>query len=155
MARQAAAIDDLSGGRLHLGLGAGWQEQEHHSFGYDLLDRKPRFARYREGVEVVTRLLRNDEPVTFEGSYYQLRDAILLPRPQRPGGPRIVIGGNGPQLTLPLAAQYADEWNCVYLTPENFATLNTRLDRLAAQHGRPDCHPPHDDDRRLPDPRPG
>jgi F420-dependent oxidoreductase-like protein len=137
LARQAAAIDDLSGGRLHLGLGAGWNETEHHKFGYDLLDKKPRFARYREGVEVVTRLLRSHEPVTFEGSYYQLHDAVLLPRPKRPGGPRIVIGGNGPQWTLPLAAKYADEWNCVYQTPDNFRALSARLDTLATQHNRP------------------
>ncbi len=100
LARQAAAVDDLSNGRLQLGLGAGWQEREHTMFGYDLLERGPRFARYREGVEVVTRLLRSDQPVSFDGQYYKLREAILLPRPKRSGGPRIVIGGNGPQRTL-------------------------------------------------------
>jgi F420-dependent oxidoreductase-like protein len=136
LARQAAAIDDLSGGRLQLGLGAGWQEKEHTQFGYDLLERGPRFARYREGIEVVTRLLRSSDPVTFEGDFYQLKEAVLLPRPKRPGGPRIVIGGNGPLRTLPLAAEFADEWNCVYQTPDKFRALSNRLDTLARECGR-------------------
>src|SRR5512139_3911249 len=88
-ARMAAAVDDLSGGRLVLGLGAGWQEREHHLFGFDLLEPAERFHRFKEGMEVVTRLLQSNEPVTFEGQYYQLRGATLLPHPQRPGGPRI------------------------------------------------------------------
>jgi len=136
LARQAAAVDDLSNGRLNLGLGAGWQEREHTMFGYQLLERGPRFARYREGVEVVTRLLRSDEPVSFDGQYYQLHEAVLLPRPRRRGGPRIVIGGNGPQRTLGMAAQYADEWNCVYQTPLRFKELSARLDELLLARGR-------------------
>ncbi|MDP2975334.1 MAG: LLM class flavin-dependent oxidoreductase, partial [Anaerolineales bacterium] len=84
-ARVAAAVDDLSdaggGGRLTLGLGAGWQEREHHLVGFDLLDMKSRFARFEEGLEVITRLLKSDAPVTSEGKYYQLRGATLLPRP--------------------------------------------------------------------------
>ncbi len=136
LARQAAAVDDLSNGRLQLGLGAGWQEREHTMFGYDLLERGPRFARYREGVEVVTRLLRSDQPVSFDGQYYKLREAILLPRPKRSGGPRIVIGGNGPQRTLGMAAQYADEWNCVYQTPQRFRELSARMDELLTARGR-------------------
>lgn len=136
-ARMAAAVDDLSGGRLQLGLGAGWQEREHTMFGFDLLEVAPRFQRFREGLEVVTRLLRSDTPVTWIGEYYQLREAILLPRPQRPGGPPIVIGGNGEQRTLPLIAQYADEWNAVFVPPARFAELNAKLDSLLDEAGRP------------------
>lgn len=136
-ARMAAAVDDLSGGRLQLGLGAGWQEREHTMFGFDLLEVAPRFQRFREGLEVVTRLLRSDTPVTWIGEYYQLREAILLPRPQRPGGPPIVIGGNGEQRTLPLTARYADEWNAVFIPPARFAELNTKLDNLLDAAGRP------------------
>ena len=72
-ARMASAVDDLSQGRLVLGLGAGWQEREHRLFGFDLLEPAERFDRFEEGLEVVTRLLQSDEPVTFEGRYYQLR----------------------------------------------------------------------------------
>lgn len=132
----AAAIDDLSGGRLRLGLGAGWQEREHASFGFDLLDLDRRFARFAEGLEVAARLLRSDEPVSFEGEFFTLRDALLLPRPARPGGPPIVIGGNGPKRTLPLAARFADEWNGVYLTPDGFAERSRRLDDLLREVGR-------------------
>jgi F420-dependent oxidoreductase-like protein len=135
-ARVAAAVDDLSGGRLQLGLGAGWQEREHTNFGMELLERGPRLNRFAEALEVITGLLRSDEPVSFSGEYYTLRDAILLPRPQRPGGPPIIIGGNGPQRTLPLVAQYADEWNAVFITPERFRELSARLDGLLAARGR-------------------
>ncbi len=135
-ARMAAAVDDLAGGRLVLGLGAGWQAHEHNAFGWDLLDVPRRFKRLEEGLQVVTQLLRSDEPVSFEGEFYHLREAILLPRPQRPGGPPILIGGNGLRRTLPLAARYAAEWNALFLTPGKFAPLNHQLDALLRQAGR-------------------
>lgn len=132
----AAAIDDLSGGRLHLGLGAGWQEREHRSYGFDLLEVGPRFQRFEEGLEVVSRLLKSDEPTAFQGEFFRLDDALLLPRPARPGGPPIVIGGNGPKRTLPLAARFADEWNAVYVGADRFRELSTNLDRLVEAAGR-------------------
>ena len=135
-ARMAAAVDDLAGGRLTLGLGAGWQEREHQLFGFDLLPLKERFDRFEEGLEVITRLLRSDQPVTYDGKYYQLRSATLLPRPKRPGGPRILIGGNGEKRTLPYAAKYADEWNAVFASPAEYARLSARLDELLKQRGR-------------------
>ena len=135
-ARMAAAVDDLSGGRLTLGLGAGWQEREHNLFGFDLLDLKQRFTRFEEGLEVITRLLRSDSPVTFEGEYYHLQEATLLPRPVRPGGPRILVGGNGEKRTMLLVAKYAGEWNAVFASPAEFSRLNTRLDEVLKSAGR-------------------
>jgi F420-dependent oxidoreductase-like protein len=135
-ARMAMAVDDLSNGRLVLGLGAGWNQREHHLFGFDLLEPNSRFDRFDEGMQVVTRLLQSDEPVTFEGQYYQLHDATLLPRPRRTGGPRIVIGGNGVKRTLSYVVRYASEWNCVSLPPKDFANLNARLDELLTEAGR-------------------
>lgn len=135
-ARVACAVDDLSGGRLTLGVGAGWQEREHTNFGFDLLDVRGRFARLGEALEVVTRLLHSNEPVSLDGPRYRLRDAIVLPRPRRPNGPPILIGGNGPLRTLPLAAHYADEWNAVYVPARRFAELSGRLDTLLAGRGR-------------------
>jgi len=135
-ARVARDVDDLSNGRLTLGLGAGWQEREHSHFGYDLLELSKRFARFQEGLEVVSRLLRSGEPVSFSGEFYRLQDAVLMPRPQRRGGPPILIGGVGAQRTLPLVARYADEWNAVYIPAARFAELGTKLDGLVARQGR-------------------
>jgi F420-dependent oxidoreductase-like protein len=135
-ARMAAAVDDLSDGRLSLGVGAGWQEREHSNYGWDLLDINQRFVRFQEGLDVITRLLQSDTPVDYAGQYYRLHEAILLPRPVRPGGPPILIGGNGARRTLPLAARYANEWNAVYIPPVEFDALNTRLDALLRLEGR-------------------
>lgn len=135
-ARMASAVDDLSGGRLTLGMGAGWQEREHEHYGWDLLPVRARFDRFEEGLEVVTRLLRSDAPVDFEGSYYRLRDAVLLPRPLRVSGPPILVGGNGPRRTLGLAARFAEEWNGVYINAHKFAELSNRLDRLLLEQER-------------------
>lgn len=137
-ARTAKDVDDLSGGRLVLGLGAGWGGgvREHTSFGFELLDTPQRFRRFEEGLEVITRLLRSEEPVTFKGEYYRLQEATLLPRPSRPSGPPIMIGGNGPRLVLSLAARYGDEWNAIFRSPAQFKELNERLDVLLIEQGR-------------------
>ena len=133
-AKMATAIDDLSGGRLQLGLGAGWQEREHAHYGFDLLPIPQRIARFQEALDVVTSLLRSDEPVTFNGTYYHLQEATLLPRPHRAGGPPIVIGGG--RSILPFAARYASEWNTAFAPASKFAALNTRLDELLEKQGR-------------------
>ena len=136
LARQAAALDDLSNGRMIIGIGAGWQEREHTLFGHELGDIPTRMARFEEGLEVITRLLKSDEPVTFEGKFFQLRGATLLPRPQRAGGPQILIGGNGVKRTLPLVARFASIWNGVYLSPDEFRERNKILDGLLQEAGR-------------------
>ncbi len=136
LARMARDVDDLSGGRLRLGLGAGWQVREHEMFGWALLGVAERFARFEEALEVVSRLLTEPEPVDFDGNFYQLDGARLVPRPARESGPPLVIGGNGMQRTLPLATRYADEWNGVYLRPEQFAKRNRLLDKLLSEAGR-------------------
>ncbi len=135
-ARFACAVDDLSNGRLVLGLGAGWQEREHTNYGWDLLDVPNRFTRFEEGLKIIEHLLKKDEPLTFSGEYYRIKDAVLHPRPHRPSGPPILIGGNGPQRTLPLAARYAHEWNGIYLSPAKFAERNHRLDELLEEYNR-------------------
>jgi len=135
-ARMAAAVDDLSGGRLTLGLGAGWQEREHQKFGFDLLEPEARFARFQEGLEVISRLFASGEAVDFSGKFFQLHQAVLLPKPARLGGPPLLIGGNGARRTLPLAARYAAEWNGVYLAQPEFDRLNRRLDELLIEQNR-------------------
>ncbi len=130
LARMAAAVDDLSGGRLIFGMGAGWQEREHHNFSIPFPDRSTRFAMLTEALEITTRLFNNDAPVSYAGAHFSLDEAILLPRPERAGGPPILIGGNGPKRTLPLAAEFADEWNGVFIDPATYAERNRLLDEL-------------------------
>jgi F420-dependent oxidoreductase-like protein len=132
--RQAAAIDELSGGRLVLGLGAGWQAREHHNYGIAFDDFPTRFARLADALEITRRLLDGEAPVSYDGRHISVHDAVLLPRPPRKLP--ILIGGNGPQRTLPLAAQYADEWNAVYAPVELFRQRTAELDELLDKRGR-------------------
>lgn len=134
LARQAMAIDDLSGGRFVLGVGAGWNEREHTMFGYPLGDIARRMARFTEALEVMTRLIRDEPPQSFAGEYYQLRDAVLLPRPGRPTP--VMIGGSGPQRTLPLVARYADSWNASGMNADEVRERNMTLDGLVEKAGR-------------------
>lgn len=136
LVRMAAAVDDLSGGRLVLGLGAGWHEAEHRQFGVPFYDKVTRHEMFAEGLEITTRLLRDDAPQTFTGKHFSLDGAVLLPRPQRPGGPPILIGGNGMKWTLPLVANYADEWNGVGIDPSGYKERNQHLTELLQQSGR-------------------
>ena len=134
-ARMGKDVDALSDGRLTLGVGAGWQEREHTAFGYDLLPIPERFDRFAESLEVIRSLLREEEPITFDGEYYSLEEAILLPEPLE-NRPPVLVGGNGEHRTLPLTAKYADEWNGVFIPPEKYVELNRRLDNLLESNGR-------------------
>lgn len=134
LARQAAAVDDLSGGRLVFGLGAGWQHREHENYAIPFYDQKTRFEMLTDALEITQRLFDNAQATTFEGNHLRVKDAVLLPRPKR--RTPILIGGNGPKRTLPLAARYADEWNAVYIDADKFATKNRHLSTLIAKMGR-------------------
>ncbi len=125
LARQGYQIDDLSGGRFTLGVGAGWQDREHNMFGFPLLSVKERLDRLEEGMQVITGLIRSNEPVSFQGEYYSLQDAHLLPKPRRKTP--ILIGGNGKNRILPMVARYADEWNG---TSMHTTVLKERLELL-------------------------
>lgn len=134
LARQAMAIDDLSGGRMILGVGAGWLEREHTMFGYPLSDIKTRFDRFEEGVEIISLLIRSKEPVFFEGRFFQLHKAQLLPRPKR--STPILIGGMGLKRTMPLVARFADIWNCQRASIDVFKERSKLLDKLLIDEGR-------------------
>jgi alkanesulfonate monooxygenase SsuD/methylene tetrahydromethanopterin reductase-like flavin-dependent oxidoreductase (luciferase family) len=136
MARDALALDNLSGGRMVLGVGAGWMEREHAMFGFELGDVKTRMRRFTEGVRVLDLLLRHEEPVSFKGKFFRLEDAQLLPRSPRPGGTRLMIGGAGPTKTLPLTARYANVWNTGPRQPEAYKETSTFLDELIVKEGR-------------------
>lgn len=133
LVRQAMALDDLSGGRHILGVGAGWMEREHAMYGYALGDKATRSRRLREAVDVMALLSRNTEPVNYQGRFYTLRDAVLLPRSPKL---RLMIGGGGPTRTLPLTAKYADIWNVGGRSPEAYGESSTLLDELVVKAGR-------------------
>ena len=117
VANMAASLDIVSGGRLELGLGAGWNEQETKAYGIDLLPMGQRMDRFEEAVEVIDSLLVH-EITTFQGKYFQLEQARCEPKgPQQPRPP-IVIGGGGEKRTLRIAARFAQHWNLPFATPE-------------------------------------
>jgi alkanesulfonate monooxygenase SsuD/methylene tetrahydromethanopterin reductase-like flavin-dependent oxidoreductase (luciferase family) len=134
LARQAMSLNALSGGRMILGVGAGWHEGEHSRFGYPLGDIRTRLDRFSEGLEVISCLLRSEQPVSFQGRFYHLQDAAIFPRPKQTT--RILVGGKGPRRILPLVARYADIWNDNGKNPEEFSKLNAHLDQLLLAAGR-------------------
>jgi F420-dependent oxidoreductase-like protein len=110
LANMAATLDVISDGRLELGLGAGWNQDEADALGIPLPPLKERFDRFDEGVEVV-RLLLSQEVSDFDGTYFNLRQARCEPKPVQRPHPPIVIGGSGPNRTLRSVARFADHWN--------------------------------------------
>jgi F420-dependent oxidoreductase-like protein len=110
LANMAATLDVVSDGRLELGLGAGWNQDEADALGIELPPLKERFDRFDEGLEVVIALLSN-EVSDYDGRYFQLRQARCEPKPVQRPHPPIVIGGTGPKRTLPAVARHADHWN--------------------------------------------
>lgn len=136
LVRMASAVDDLSDGRLVLGMGIGWQDREHRSFGIPFPPVSTRYEMLKDALEITVRLLLSDSPTTYQGKHFSLDDALLLPRPQRAGGPPILIGGNGEKKTLPLAAEFADEWNGVFIDPESYRKHNEHLTQLLREAGR-------------------
>ncbi len=133
LAKMAAEIDIISGGRLVLGLGAGWQENEHQKYGIEFSTVGGRLSRLEEACEVVTGLLRN-ERTTFRGKYYQLDDAPLAPKPVQQPLP-LLIGGGGEKRTMRIAAKHADEWN-VWGRPDLLRRKMGVLDEHCGNLGR-------------------
>src|SRR5690606_115249 len=134
LARQAAQIDVLSGGRFILGVGAGWNVPEHEAFGFPFPPVRERMDRLEEGIQVV-RALWGDGPTSFDGRYYQLRDVESYPKPVQSPAP-ILIGGSGEKRTLRLVAQYADEWNAIGLDLEGYRRKVEVLHRHCEDVGR-------------------
>ncbi len=131
-AKIADTIDEISGGRLLLGLGAGWNDPDYTEFGYPFDHRVSRFA---EAIAIIHGLLRNGH-VNFEGTYYSARDCELRPRGPRPQGPPIVIGSTSPRM-LGLLAQYGDIWNAwARQTLEELAEDRDKVDAAMEAAGR-------------------
>jgi probable F420-dependent oxidoreductase len=132
IAKMAATIDEISGGRLILGLGAGWHEPEYAAFGYSFDHRVSRFA---EALQIITALLRTGH-VDFQGAYYTARDCELRPRGPRREGLPILVGGSGERM-LRLAARYSDAWNADRQNDvAAVQALNARVDAACHDVGR-------------------
>jgi probable F420-dependent oxidoreductase len=134
LAKQAATIDEIAGGRFVLGLGAGWNETEFRAFGFPFDHRIDRF----EEAFTIIRALLQDGAIDFEGRFYQARDCELLPRP-RPGGPPLLIGSNGPRM-LRITMPHAHAWNTWYADtgnrPDGVASLRAIVDGACRDVGR-------------------
>ena len=137
LAKAATTIDLASGGRLDLGLGAGWYEDEYRAFGYPFGTAGERFELLEETVAVVAKLLREAGPSDFQGRLLTLRGAYNNPRPAREGGPPLWIGSKGGPRSLSLIAREADGWNTVWRwTPEDYRAVAARLDEACERAGR-------------------
>ena len=133
LAKSAVTVDHVSGGRLVLGIGAGWQRNEHTAYGLEFSDVKGRLDRLEEACAIVTSLL-NEDRTTYDGTYYQVVNAPLAPKPPR-GHLPLLVGGGGERRTMRIAAEYADEWN-IWGTPELLAQKGEVLDRHCETLGR-------------------
>jgi probable F420-dependent oxidoreductase len=135
LAKMADTVEEISGGRLILGIGAGWNEAEFRAFGYPF---DHRVSRFEEALTIISALLR-DGHADFQGEYYQVRDCELRPRGPRPGGPPILIGSTAPRM-LGLLARHGHAWNCWYSQTGNRAAglppLLEKLDAACDQAGR-------------------
>jgi alkanesulfonate monooxygenase SsuD/methylene tetrahydromethanopterin reductase-like flavin-dependent oxidoreductase (luciferase family) len=134
LAKMAATVDEISGGRLVLGLGAGWNEREFAAFGFPF-DR--RISRFAEAFTIIRTLLR-EGAIDFAGEFFTARDCELVPRP-RPGGPPLMIGSSGPRM-LEIAAPHVDAWNAWFNAfgnrPAGIAPLREQVDAAARTAGR-------------------
>lgn len=135
LAKKAATIDEISGGRLILGLGAGWNETEYRAFGFPFDNR---VSRFEEAFTIIRTLLKDGE-IDFDGRYYQARDCELRPRPRNVGGPPLMIGSNGRRM-LRIAVPYVDYWNSWHdsfgNTAQGLGPLMAEVDQACHDTGR-------------------
>jgi F420-dependent oxidoreductase-like protein len=131
LARSAATADEISGGRVTLGIGAGWMEREHDAYGFDFATARDRVARLSEQVEIVHGLLR-EERVDFAGEHYRLDNAPGLGRPKLP----LLVGGSAKPGTTGPAVRFADEYNTLFATVEEVRERKARLDEACERGGR-------------------
>jgi alkanesulfonate monooxygenase len=138
LAITVAGVDQMSGGRVELGLGAGWYEAEHTAYGVPFPDLRTRFDRLEEQLEIVTGLWRtpDGERFAFSGRHYQVTDSPALPKPVQPGGPPLIVGGKGARRTPALAARFAAEFNIAFVALETFVEQRRRVAAACEAIGR-------------------
>src|SRR4051794_24485127 len=135
LANAASTVDQISGGRIELGLGAGWMEREHRAYGFPFPETSERLARFAEQLEIVHRLWTG-ERVDFHGTYYTLADAPAQPKPVQEPHPPIIVGGSGTRGTAGPAARFADEYNTPFVSPDEFAEVRHKVEAASADTGR-------------------
>jgi len=138
LAIMVAQVDAMSGGRIDLGMGAGWLEREHMSYGIPFPPLGERLDRMHEQLEIITGLWRTNvgDRFNYDGKYYTLIDAPALPKPLQKPGPPIIVGGRGPRRTPEIAGRFADEFNMPFKTVAQTAVAFDRVRAAAARHGR-------------------
>jgi F420-dependent oxidoreductase-like protein len=138
LAITVAQIDAMSGGRVELGLGAGWNDREHQAYGIPFPPTGERFDRFEEQLAIVSGLWATPagEQFSFRGRHYSLDDSPALPKPVQLPGPPIVIGGFGPTRTPRLAARYASEFNVAFAPPDAYPAIAARVHAACEQIGR-------------------
>ena len=135
LANIAATADHVSGGRIELGLGAGWMEREHRAFAFPFHETPVRLAMFAEQLEIVHRLW-TESHVDFHGAHYTLEHAPGLPKPVQQPHPPIIVGGSGTRGTAEPAARFADEYNTPFVSPENFAAVRGNVIAACERVGR-------------------
>jgi F420-dependent oxidoreductase-like protein len=138
LAVTVAQVDEMSGGRVELGLGAGWFEDEHKAYGIPFPPLTERFDRLEEQLAVITGLWSTPEGSTFsyDGAHYKVTDSPALPKPAQRPRPPVIIGGSGKRRTPALAARYADEFNVAFAPPSDAATFVGRVREACSAAGR-------------------
>jgi F420-dependent oxidoreductase-like protein len=138
LAISVAQVDQMSGGRVELGFGAGWYEAEHRAYGIPLYDVGERFDRYTEQLEIITGLWETPSGETFshDGKHYRLEDSPALPKPAQSPRPPVIIGGGGKKRTPALAARFAAEFNAAFTDSATAATQFERVAAAATEIGR-------------------
>src|SRR5690606_11526945 len=138
LAISVAQVDQMSGGRVELGFGAGWYDAEHTAYGIPFPPQRDRFARYEEQLEIISGLWSTPEGSTysFEGTHYRVADSPALPKPVQRPRPPIIVGGVGPTRTPRLAARFADEYNVPFRTVAETEAAYGRVREACAKIGR-------------------
>ena len=138
LAIQVAQVDRMSGGRVELGIGAGWYEAEHKAYAFEFAPTKERFDRLEEQLEILNGLWTTPSPelYSFEGRHYQIVDSPGLPKPAQSPRPPIIMGGAGPKRTPALTARFADEFNTPFLQPSDAREQFRRVDEACEAIGR-------------------
>jgi F420-dependent oxidoreductase-like protein len=135
LAKLVATADEISGGRVELGLGAGWHEREHEAYGFDFRPTRARIDVLEEQLQVVLGTW-TEAPFSYEGQYYRLRDLDGLPKPVQKPHPPLIMGGNAGPRSAALAARFADEYNTVFPTVQDVKERRQRVVEACAQAGR-------------------